>query len=550
MHGAGIRAMGRLMDRVLGTVDPRPARAPEIVREELALIAPHCRWTAGPGRARHCGGTRSRTSPATSRNCRSYLIRVYLHARVAAGDEVLLSRQPGPDRSRLRLHHRGTGPVPGPPARRPLRPRGAPPGPFDGLLVSKAIVDGTASASGKYTVAQRHRLYRDGAAASSDSTAPVPRALTIMGDCGAFTYVNETTRPTRVDEVIDFYEAAGSTSASPSTTSILGYDPTVDHGDPRAAEWVRRQDITLELAAEFRRAAARAGSASRRSASPRAGARPPTPLRSRTAADRLPADRPGRHGAAQDRRDPRLPAGGRRRPRPRTPTAPAGHHPLRQRPTSPPRGDQLRHHVAVPPVVQGRPRQLLRPRRHLHRPPGPPGRRQPKLKARIRPGEIDQGHGDGAGAALPPPAAALRRREVDAEPVVDAWRATGRCGTASRPHGRRLPGLLADRPWQACPCGICEASASRSPSSGARSATSAAGSTTCTCSDSASSANWKGRHHERPPVRRGGRCPDPAATSSACLPWRSARPERDAVQLRHRRQAAAAVHHRVPDPPR
>ena len=33
---------------------------------------------------------------------------------------------------------------------------------IDGLLVSKAIVDGTAGSAGKYTAAQRNRLYRVG----------------------------------------------------------------------------------------------------------------------------------------------------------------------------------------------------------------------------------------------------------------------------------------------------------------------------------------------------------------------------------------------------
>ncbi|MEU1427345.1 DGQHR domain-containing protein DpdB [Nocardia sp. NPDC005746] len=47
MHGAGIRAMGRLMDRILGTVDPLREDSPERIREHLALVVPYCRWTAG-----------------------------------------------------------------------------------------------------------------------------------------------------------------------------------------------------------------------------------------------------------------------------------------------------------------------------------------------------------------------------------------------------------------------------------------------------------------------------------------------------------------------
>ncbi len=46
MHGAGIRAMGRLMDRVLATVNPRNTDATDQV-QGVARIAPHCRWTRG-----------------------------------------------------------------------------------------------------------------------------------------------------------------------------------------------------------------------------------------------------------------------------------------------------------------------------------------------------------------------------------------------------------------------------------------------------------------------------------------------------------------------
>ncbi|GAA4472903.1 tRNA-guanine transglycosylase DpdA [Phytohabitans houttuyneae] len=125
------------------------------------------------------------------------------------------------------------------------------PAPFDGLLVSKAIVDGTAAAStGKYTVAQRHRLYRQGAQAffrlNTGSTQ-----LKIMGDCGAFSYVNEEYPPYTVDEVIDFYDGCGFDYGIAVDHVIFQYEPTVVRTDPRAAEWVRRQEITLTLAADF-----------------------------------------------------------------------------------------------------------------------------------------------------------------------------------------------------------------------------------------------------------------------------------------------------------
>jgi len=47
MHGAGIRAMGRLMDRIMSTVDPSDKNAHKRVVSELKLIEPMCRWTKG-----------------------------------------------------------------------------------------------------------------------------------------------------------------------------------------------------------------------------------------------------------------------------------------------------------------------------------------------------------------------------------------------------------------------------------------------------------------------------------------------------------------------
>lgn len=47
MHGVGIRAMGKLMDRIMGTVVARGEHAEKHVKAELALVAPVCRWTSG-----------------------------------------------------------------------------------------------------------------------------------------------------------------------------------------------------------------------------------------------------------------------------------------------------------------------------------------------------------------------------------------------------------------------------------------------------------------------------------------------------------------------
>jgi len=47
MHGVGIRAMGKLMDRIMGSIDPRDRNAAKLVRQELRIIATVCHWTSG-----------------------------------------------------------------------------------------------------------------------------------------------------------------------------------------------------------------------------------------------------------------------------------------------------------------------------------------------------------------------------------------------------------------------------------------------------------------------------------------------------------------------
>jgi hypothetical protein len=47
MHGAGIRAMGRLMDKIMSAINVQRSDAQKRAEEELKTIAPICRWTEG-----------------------------------------------------------------------------------------------------------------------------------------------------------------------------------------------------------------------------------------------------------------------------------------------------------------------------------------------------------------------------------------------------------------------------------------------------------------------------------------------------------------------
>ena len=128
--------------------------------------------------------------------------------------------------------------------------------PFDGLLVSKAIVDGAGASSGKYTIAQRHRLLRLGIHEFLRCDNHLGKSpLQIMGDCGAFTYKDENTPPFTVDDVITFYEMLGFDLGISVDHVILGFNEEWDLSlpgfDPVPEQFRDRQELTLSLASEF-----------------------------------------------------------------------------------------------------------------------------------------------------------------------------------------------------------------------------------------------------------------------------------------------------------
>lgn len=124
---------------------------------------------------------------------------------------------------------------------------------IDGLLVSKAIVDGTTAAAGKYTAAQRNRLYRAGVRRFFRLDQIPGPPIQTMGDCGAFNYIREEIPPVTPDEVIDFYAECGFDLGISVDHVIFGFDPAADTNPdhPQAAQWAARQQITLELADAF-----------------------------------------------------------------------------------------------------------------------------------------------------------------------------------------------------------------------------------------------------------------------------------------------------------
>lgn len=128
--------------------------------------------------------------------------------------------------------------------------------PFDGLLVSKGIVDGYAALGSRYTLAQRHRLLRLGAP-EFFRLENAPKKLTIMGDCGAFTYVKEAVPPYSIEEVLEFYGGCRFDYGISLDHVILLFKPEADlrsfDKDLVPPEVRARRNLTLDLAEGFLR---------------------------------------------------------------------------------------------------------------------------------------------------------------------------------------------------------------------------------------------------------------------------------------------------------
>jgi DGQHR domain-containing protein len=85
MHGVGLRAMGRLMDRVMAGINPDTPRAVQHVSRHIARVVPVCHWTTG--RWEELGGLRwneLQSVPSHFRMLSALLVRSYVRDRVGA----------------------------------------------------------------------------------------------------------------------------------------------------------------------------------------------------------------------------------------------------------------------------------------------------------------------------------------------------------------------------------------------------------------------------------------------------------------------------------
>lgn len=133
----------------------------------------------------------------------------------------------------------------------------APDSPYDGLLVSKFLLD-LDGGQGRYSQAQRFRFHREGARRFLRYPGKPdfdPDQWPLLGDCGAFNYRTHEKPPYSVDEVIEFYDVGGFTHGVSVDHMIGAYKPEFDEPSLLPSQippdFTSRFELTLQLAAEF-----------------------------------------------------------------------------------------------------------------------------------------------------------------------------------------------------------------------------------------------------------------------------------------------------------
>src|SRR4051812_20474304 len=104
--------------------------------------------------------------------------------------------------------------------------------------------------AGRYSAQQRQRFYRVGVREFFRLDAVTGPRIETLGDCGAFSYVNDHVPPYTADQVIDFYEQTGFDAGVSVDHVIPIFD---DSGQLELVDspWKQRYELTLKLAEEF-----------------------------------------------------------------------------------------------------------------------------------------------------------------------------------------------------------------------------------------------------------------------------------------------------------
>lgn len=126
--------------------------------------------------------------------------------------------------------------------------------PYDGLLVAMSAVrqaKGVSASKVRYSTAEEQRLLRDGARRFLRFDSPSHRDLMLMGDCGAFAYVDHPEPAYSPSEVFEFYIDAEFTHGVSPDHVILECDVQNPPRKEMPKTTQGRYDVTLSNAEEF-----------------------------------------------------------------------------------------------------------------------------------------------------------------------------------------------------------------------------------------------------------------------------------------------------------
>ncbi|EQB0418335.1 tRNA-guanine transglycosylase DpdA [Pseudomonas aeruginosa] len=136
------------------------------------------------------------------------------------------------------------------------------PVPYDGLLVSMSAVrpaTGVSNSKVRYSTAEQQRFLREGARKFLRLDSQRFSNAMVMGDCGAFAYVEHPTPAYSPAEVVDFYTDAGFTHGCSPDHIIFSCDSSNPPAENQTEDTIYRYEITLENAREFLRLTNEAG---------------------------------------------------------------------------------------------------------------------------------------------------------------------------------------------------------------------------------------------------------------------------------------------------
>lgn len=130
------------------------------------------------------------------------------------------------------------------------------PTPYDGLLVAMSAVrpaPGVASSKVRYSTAEQQRMLRDGIRKFLRFESMKYKDAMVMGDCGAFAYVEQEKPAYTPTEVFEFYADAGFTHGVSPDHIIFACDTDNPTLSAMANDVRFRYDLTLDNAQEFMR---------------------------------------------------------------------------------------------------------------------------------------------------------------------------------------------------------------------------------------------------------------------------------------------------------